>query len=252
MIQEKVRHAYQFALLLIAGSWWAILPAAAEVITLRSGQTVCGKVLLHNEEVLVVQKADGTRYQYPAEEIASVTEETAETAAPTAAKPQVESRKKVAVIATVAGGSAYIPEKGWGGYTAVNLLVGSHGIGANRGLIGGGVGYTGIFVGKEEYMFIPLQLAAYIPLTTQRHAPAVAATFGYGFAVHGALQGGLHAGVNIGWHYTINRQSALLLGADVAWQGARVRVTETVNGSDYSNTIGCNLLTIGVKAAIQF
>lgn len=228
------------------------MPAAADVITLRSGQTVSGKVLLHNDEAVVVQKADGTRYQYPAAEIVSVTAETGETAAPAAAKPQVENRKKVAAIATVAGGTAYIPEKGWGGYTAVSLLVGSHGIGGKRGLIGGGVGYTGIFAGGEQYMFIPLQAAAYIPLTARRHAPAVAATFGYGFAVHGALKGGLHAGVNIGWHYAVTPRSALLLGADVTWQGARVRVTETVNGNDYSNTIGCNLLTMGVKAAIQF
>ena len=42
------------------------------MIVLNSGAHIAGEILLQNEEVVIIKKKDGARYQYPRTEVASI------------------------------------------------------------------------------------------------------------------------------------------------------------------------------------
>ena len=47
-------------------------PIFAEVVTLRSGQTVRGEIVLQNDEVVIIRTNNGMRHQYPTSEVVSI------------------------------------------------------------------------------------------------------------------------------------------------------------------------------------
>ena len=46
------------------------------MIVLNSGTRIEGEILLQNNDVVIIKKKDGTRYQYPRNEVTSILEET--------------------------------------------------------------------------------------------------------------------------------------------------------------------------------
>ncbi len=224
----------------------------AEVVTLRSGKTVRGEVLLRNEEVVIVRLPDGSRYQYPASEVVSVAEDKAQTESRQEAQKAVGGSKKAAVHVDVAGGAAYVPQIGWGGAVSAELLVGAHDLMGKQVFLGGGVGYHAVMAGGEVYSFVPLQVATFIPLTETQHAPVVNMALGYGFAVGNRAKGGIRAETGIGWRCRIHAKSSLSLSATVQWQQAQIHFTEVVDGNAYTRFAGTNMLSVGVKMGLHF
>lgn len=222
---------------------------------MRSGQTIRGEVLVHNAEVIVVRTERGARYQYPVAEVVSVEQEQAETvegAVNSNGKEKTASAKRVAIHAGVAGGAAYLPVAGWGGYTSADLLVGSHNLMNSRVFVGGGVGVHAAFMGDKRYAFVPIQVVAHVPWLDSRHSPVMGMALGYGLSVSGGAKGGIFAGVDVGWKCCFRDKSSLSVCANMQWQQVSVRVAETVDGSTYSNYIGANMLLIGAKIGVQF
>jgi hypothetical protein len=44
----------------------------AEVVVLNTGIRIQGEIIMQNEEVVIIKKKDGTRFQYPRSELASI------------------------------------------------------------------------------------------------------------------------------------------------------------------------------------
>ena len=236
------------ALLCLFGAAWA----DAEVITLRSGQVLLGKVVWQNEEVVVIQSKNGARYQYPLSEVASIEEEKEQESATESKVVTSVSTKKVALRVEIAGGGCYVPQVGWGGYTSGDLLVGSYNL-MHRGVfVGGGLGVHAMFVGGEAYTFLPLELSARVPCLQQKHSPIVGMTLGYGFALSSKVKGGLYTGLDVGWMYRFRATSSVSVCADVQWQQSSMQVVELVGGKEYSKQSGVSMLSIGLKVGVQF
>lgn len=228
------------------------LPVFSDIVVLRSGQSIKGDILFNNDEVVVLRKKDGTRYQYPKTEVLSITEETQPLASMDTLKI---NHKKVAVQLLVFGGTAYIPYTGWGGTTEVHAMVGAHKLFDTEVSLGGSVGYRGVFTNGARYSWIPLQLLVEIPITanpSSRHKPLLGGSLGYAISTNQKWGGGLCAGVDVGWCYQINSHSHLSLSVATEWQQTDITIVETINGSSYSNRIGCSIVSIGVKLGIYF
>ena len=84
------------------------------------------------------------------------------------------------------------------------------------------------------------------------HRPFLGASFGYSFATNKQWGGGLCTGIDFGWWYQINTISNLSISLTAQWQQTQIYIKETINYIDYTNHIGCNLLSIGIKVGIQF
>jgi hypothetical protein len=62
--------------------------------------------------------------------------------------------------------------------------------------------------------------------------------------------GGIYAGVDLGYRYTINTKTALVAALYAQFQQARLLTNETIEGNMFSHITGCNLVAAGLKIAI--
>ena len=222
----------------------------AEVVVLNSGQRIQGEITLLNEEVVIIKKKDGTRYQYPRSEVQSIQED--QTITTTTTIESTTTNRKIAIRIQAYGGAVYLPNKGWGGQIGADVILGSKKIGNTPILIGGSVGFRTKLLPKENYTFIPLQAVVSMPLMQKQHAPYISMSSGYGCSTNKATKGGICLGASVGWTYHVNSNLSLLLSACTEWQNTKTEITEIINNQEYKNNIGCDFITIGATIGIQF
>ena len=223
----------------------------AEVVVLNSGQRIQGEITLLNEDVVIIKKKDGRRYQYPRSEVQSIQED--QTVNTTTTTPESTTvNRKVAVRIQAYGGAVYLPNKGWGGQIGADLILGSKKIGNTPILVGGSVGFRTKILPKDNYTFIPIQAVVSMPLIQQQHTPYISMSIGYGCSTDKATKGGICLSASAGWTYQVNSSLALLLNACAEWQNTQTEITEIINKQEYTNNVGCNFITIGATIGIQF
>ncbi len=232
---------------------------AAEVITLRSGQTITGQIILQNEEVVLIRDSRGTRFQYPMSDILSISsgdssgKSGANTADDTADIGTTEGGKKAMLAIDLSGGALAIAKGQWGGYAAGELFVGSRQIRKKDIHVGGSVGYMGVFAGKQPYHFLPICVSARMALLPGKHSPLVGASIGYGVALSKLYLGGLHTCIDLAYRYQINARASVETGVNVRFQQATLPLTDTVESTEYTNpTAGRNMVAIGLKLGLNF
>ena len=238
--------------------WMTLISSVyAELVVLRSGKTVKGEILLHNEEVVIIRQKDGSRFQFPMQEVLSISAELPPKRQ--SSTNRIAEDKKVACHFAVAGGTAYTPN-GWGGYINPTVFVGTHTLRNLPIAVGGTIGYHGVFAQGNAYSWIPLQASIHLspltshlsPLTSHLSPLAFRLSIGYAFALSQDYTGGICAGMEIGWSHAIGNTSSIFLALNAQALQTRMHVTETVNGNSYRNFRGCTLVSLGMKLGIQF
>ena len=245
--------------------WMTLISSVyAELVVLRSGKTVKGEILLHNEEVVIIRQKDGSRFQFPMQEVLSISAELPPKRQ--SSTNRIAEDKKVACHFAVAGGTAYTPN-GWGGFINPTVFVGTHTLRNLPIAVGGTVGYHGVFAQGNTYSWIPLQASIYLSPISNRPSPiahrqspiahrpspiACRLSIGYACALSQDYTGGICAGMEIGWSHAIGNTSSILVALNAQSLQTRMQVVETVNGNSYRNFRGCTLVSLGMKLGIQF
>lgn len=236
--------------------------AQAEVVVLRSGMRIKGEIVLNNEEIVIVRKKDGSRYQYPKTEIVEIQSEQA--TGVKQATTQLTNTPKVATRIALAGGSAYVPHHGWGGMVDAQIMVGTHQVMSHPIFLGGSIGYRGVFGSSSTYSWLPMQLVLQSPIAVHTDGPhrlMVGASLGYAIALGKQWGSGLCTGIDIGWWYRISDRSSISIACTAQWQQTHLDIIETIENNnltkttqyvDYINHIGCNIVGLGIKIGIQF
>ena len=235
--------------------WFGLaLTAQAEVVVLRSGQIIKGEILLNNEEVVIIRQKDGLRYQYPQTEVVSIA-----TDPPTSATKDTATAQGSKVIdmgLSAYGGVAMVPNKGTGATAEVHAMIGSHNLLERQIFLGGSLGYRGIFVGEQTYSWIPLQVVLQFPIAHIQspitHRPLIGGSLGYAFATNNAWGSGVCADIHVGWWSQISERSSLSLALKAQWQQTAITVIETIQETQYTNRIGCSILSLGISLGIHF
>jgi hypothetical protein len=153
-------------------------------------------------------------------------------------------------LVEAAAGVAVLPKDTIGAVMSIDMLVGSHKIGDKHLFLGAGVGYHGFYLADEKYNFMPIEVALRMPLIEQKHAPMFGMALGYGIALSKDYVGGIYAGVDLGYRYTINTKTALVAALYAQFQQARLLTNETIEGNMFSHITGRNLVAAGLKIAI--
>lgn len=232
-----------------------LLCAQAETIVLRTGARVKGTILMQNEEVLIVRDTEGARFQFPRADVAEIVAgdaPVAEETAQTGEEPEIRTAKKVSALLEISGGAALRPNEAAGGGVGADLIIGTHHIGSRHIFIGGGLGYHGVFLGAEKYNFLPVQAALRLPLVEGKHAPVFGVSLGYGVALSKNYAGGLYTGMDFGYRCQLNPKTAVAVVAFARFQQAKVDVVEVIDGMEFVNRTGRNLVTPGLKLALYF
>ena len=126
---------------------WSVLICSvhAEVIVLRSGKTIKGEILLNNDEVLILRQKDGSRFQFPKQEIISIDADAIQKSQSTT---DTVVSNKIAFNLSVAGGATHTPN-GWGGFVQPMLFIGAN-IAKNQPVfVGGRIGYNSVITGDN-------------------------------------------------------------------------------------------------------
>jgi hypothetical protein len=231
--------------------------AHAETIILRTGARVKGTIVFQNEEVVIVRDAEGARFQYPRADVQEILADEVEKndsakASESDEVQEITTSKQASILLEIAGGAAVIPSQSAGGAVSVDLLVGSHHIGDKHIFIGGGLGYHGVFLGAEKYNFLPIQVALRMPMIEAKHAPVFGFGLGYGIALSKNYLGGIYAGVDLGYRCQLNPKTAIALVAFANFQQAQVPVTTVIEGIEFTNQSGRNIVSSGLKLALYF
>jgi hypothetical protein len=223
----------------------------AEVVVLNTGIRIQGEIILQNEEVVIIKKKDGTRFQYPRSEVASIQEENTTHIVKEENNENVIIRP-VAVRVQANGGTVYLPTQGWGGQIGADLHLGSRAIAGKPIFVGGSIGFRSKILPEDNYTFIPLQVVVSSALTTKRRAPHVGMNIGYGFSTDKQNKGGVSLSAYTGWTYHINDNTSVLLSCFAEWQQATIETTEIIYDQPYTNNIGCNFVSIGANVTVEF
>lgn len=228
--------------------------AHAETIILRTGARMVGTILVQNDDVVIIRNTEGARFQYPRADVQEILAEDMPEVIEQEEDPEQEviTSKRVSALLEISGGAAINPNDAAGGGVGVDLIIGSHHIGSRHILIGGGLGYHGLFFKGEKLHFLPIQAALRMPFIEATHAPVFGIALGYGIAMSKNYTGGLYAGIDFGYRYQINAKSALAVVVFAQFQQAKVNVVETVEGVEFINKTGRNFVTPGVKLALYF
>ena len=257
----------------------------ADVLVLKSGKEIHGIILVQNEEVVVVKTTSGSRFQYPTKEVKTIRKEGSDNQVGAQGSTSSQERnttdakqvspssvKKVSVAIELIGGAATKPkDDNTYGNISANLLIGSHNL-LHRGIfLGGSVGYLGALYTTTQtivttttpivkktttaYSFLPITLAARIPLLQHKHAPMIGMQLGYGIALSKDYQGGLNAGINLGYCYRISERQRLYVAADCQLQQAFINTTEHITDTEgnkhtYTHHAGQCFIQYGVRLGI--
>ena len=237
-----------------------VLCAYAEtIILLRTGARVEGTIVFENEEVVIVKTAEG-RFQYPRSEILGIGSDDSERVKELRSEgvkseeliDKREESKKVSALLELAGGAGVQPGEQAGGGASVDLLIGTHHIGKRHLFIGAGLGYHGLFLGKDSYHFLPVQVALRMPLIEAKHAPVFGVALGYGAALNKQYKGGLYAGLDFGYRYRVNPKTSIAIVAFANFQQAEVKVEEEIEDMLFVHAVGRNLVMTGIKIGFYF
>ena len=276
---------FPFRRLILSLLMLCALTVQADVVVLQSGKEIQGTILVQNEEVVIIKTTSGSRFQYPTKEVKTIRKEGSDNqggADPSTTHQEVQaiddkqaspsSVKKVSVAIELAGGAASKPkDDNTYGNISANLLIGSHNL-LSRGIfLGGSVGYLGALYTTTQtivttttpivkktttaYSFLPITLAARIPLLQHKHAPMIGMQLGYGIALSKDYQGGLNAGINLGYCYRISERQRLYVAADCQLQQAFINTTEHItdaegNNHTYNHHAGQCFIQYGVRLGI--
>lgn len=242
-----------FVLILL---FFMALSLRAEVVIMKSGKRYTGEIVFQNEEVVIIRDATGTRFQCPMADVRSIGEEEMDLTPmlTNIANSDVQiSSRKVSLSIEAAGGAVTMPKSLWGGFVTADFLIGTRRVMNKNILLGGAVGYTGVFLADKTYSFIPIQVVARLPLIDAEHAPQINFSAGYGIATDKNYKGGLHAAIDFCYRYQMNVKSAVLLGVNVFFQQTSLSVMEQHGEGQYENpTAGRCFVGIGAKCAIVF
>ncbi len=232
------------------------LSIQAEVVHMKSGKVYTGEIVFQNDEVVIIRDATGTRFQCPMAEVRSIgAKEMDETPMLTnLANSEIQiPTHKISLSIEAAGGAVTLPKTSWGGFVTADFLIGTRRVMNKEILLGGSVGYTGVFLPNKTYSFIPIQFVARIPIIDAQHAPQVNFSAGYGIATSKYYKGGLHAAIDLCYRYQMTIKSAVLLGVNVFFQQTSLSVMEEHEQGVYENpTAGRCFVGVGAKIAIVF
>ena len=246
----KLRH------MIVCLTLLAALPLRADIVMLNNGLSVRGKLVLQNDEVVIIQNAEGRRFQYPMSEVLSISsEETIVEEDEKKESTSVVSDKHITILVELAGGGAFLPHSAAGGHVGAELMLGSRYIGKRPVFLGGGIGIHSLMMG-ETYTFLPLELAIKAPLLTGIHSPFVGMQIGYGFALSKSCTGGIFAGIQVGYRYQLNRATALLLSLNMQFQQTTLATYEVItSGTEstvYMDNAGRSFVVFGARVGFTF
>lgn len=224
-----------------------------DVILLKSGEKVQGKIISRTNNVLTLKTDDGKRFQFQLSEIASIKQEEI------SRKPEVKPTQhqgNFAGILEINGGVAIakstpIPTSL---AMAASLAFGSKNAFASNGFLGLGVGYETSLAknNSDKLTFLPVFILLQKTFTTNRTAPFVSSNVGYAFKLNENYVGGAYFKLSVGVSLHVSEKTAFNIGLYGKIQQISGTVIEQNHLGEFTGEGNAKMLGTGLGVSFIF
>jgi hypothetical protein len=227
-------------------------------IVLKSGSVYVGKVLLKNEEVIMLKDINGARFQFQISEINTITNETNQTTNTDSTTSGLEIPETVENFCSIieAGILTTNARKAFDWQTASQFSI-SFGnkktLGKNL-FTGVGAGYI-VGLSKDASAMptlIPVFLKAILTAGKKKNTPHFGIESGYAFSASESFKGGLFTTLSAGISFGINSKTALYTSVFGAVYSLKANLTDITSTGSYRYFGTTSMNIAGLKVGLRF
>lgn len=187
---------------------------AMEVIVLKNGEKIEGRIANRTTNSLTIDTYDNKRFQFQLSEIERIDTTTPKIKQPSDARS--ERKTDFAGLAEINGGVSKSASANLSvsPTISVSLAFGTlHAIGS-KSFLGIGAGYETVFRSERNHTLgsVPIFLVAQIPFTGSKISPFVRSKAGYALRTEGNYDGGFFVGLTTGAILPLSSKTALSVG----------------------------------------
>jgi hypothetical protein len=222
-------------------------------VMLVSGKSYTGQIVLQNAETVMLQTIDGTRYQFPVAEIASIKPVSQENNS--ADTDEKLAPSSVCGMLEITGGGAMAADKfSFALPINVSMAFGAKQIAETPFFAGLGVGYSLVYnaENKEVMGFVPFFLRLKYNKTDKTVTPYFLLDGGYAAGLSKEYSGGLYAKTSAGVQVNFSEQSAFYVGVFLGVQNFRGSLTDVRENQHYDYQGTSSVISFGLNCGLQF
>lgn len=231
-------------------------------ITLKSGITYTGTILVENDEIIMIQMKDGAKIQFqhtdvlkkeltPENSLQDIESDNSSPAYSNATKDEL-IKGRIEIANVIGGGKNTFKNKN---FIQALLIFGKNSVSQSELYFGVGSGIFSSTIKSVNITFIP----AFIHLeynkkneTKNRLSAFAGLKAGYSFSLQKSVNGGIFIQPDLGMKVSLNNRSTFRLSATLGNQIFSGELKESNNSNYYSYNGTTNLLTIGLRAGFEF
>lgn len=227
-------------------------------IVLKTGSVYTGKVLLKNDEVLMLKDANGARFQFQTKEIKSISEQSpddkniAEQDPTNPGEPETDFCSIVETGICTSGA-----RKSFGNelFAQISISFGNKKTLGKNLFTGLGAGYLFCLNNSSpsKPTLIPVFAKAVLTTGKKPNALHLGIESGYAFSTNDACKGGLFTSISTGITFRLNDKTALytsVYGAVYSIKGNLTEVSPTAGSFTYYGSTTLN--SVGLKTGFRF
>ncbi len=220
---------------------------AQKKVTLYTGESFIGNILIENEEFVMLQTKEKARFQFQKNDIQSIQN----------VEENEISENKFSMMPDIRGGVSYSKEAfGWAPELQISMLLGGTDLFIPNSFLGIGIGYHAVFPSDynhgEVISFLPLFLSLRSTITKRVLAPYIEMNGGYSFALSDHFEGGFIFNVSVGISRKITARSSFQVGIYGGLHTFSANLTEERYFGNFEYYGKTTSKQVGIKASINF
>ncbi|MCL2596141.1 MAG: hypothetical protein FWD66_00450 [Paludibacter sp.] len=227
------------------------------VITLKNGSVFTGEIIVESESTIVFKTNEGTRFQFPRNDIESIKKQNTEIRTDTTKLYKVDFVDNQAEFGIMmnTGSDYFFRTKGIGGAVSfsVDLTLGMKNIDGQNWFVGLGAGYENIFTTPENISLLKIFFKTQkFFLDKKTFSPFASLDLGYSLISNKGWEGGFFAKTKGGISIKAGQSVVFLLGLNLGFQSCTTLLEQIQNNMTYNFNGTTFLPAIGFSAGIIF
>lgn len=235
-------------------SAWCQADDTIDKITLHSGEVFVGKIIIKNSELIMISTADGMRFQFAMSEVKKI-----ETIRPKQQKiDSIQLNNKStshfnAIIDSYSGYSTAAGAFKWSAIQQMSIVFGNNVTNKNPAYLGAGIGYTVVFVKKNEVVsFLPLFFRCSQRFNGNHISPFIGFDAGYAFSLEPVSGGGEFFKLFLGLDHKIAHKTTFSVAIFGGVQGFKTKLVDNNTFGSFIYFGKTSIVSTGLKLALQF
>lgn len=229
--------------------------AMRQKLTLKSGKSYYGEVLVNNPDLVIIKLDDGSRFQFKNSEVELIQPATDVLVQTNEFLAVKRDSAVVSAAIDLSGGISFAKNKmDVVPYTQISIVFGTDKLDNGTIFLGLGLGYNHAFLlqSDESLAFVPLFLQLKKSISANALSPSLSLDLGYAFATSKTYSGGLYSKLTYGLMRKLNDQTSVHFGLFGGAQLLSAQLSEQFNAVEHSYYGTTSMLSFGLNVGLKF